>query len=295
MLIIEANVSSYEIELLFNRANKKTVDSIVETSGTKTWFSTNLSESCDLCESNFVAQKLKANTTREDAVDSIYSTLLYNEYRWFEAPGYYGTLAPEDDTSVTKPRNELKQMLEAQLEYFGANHDYSQMGHSEFLKAYYQVSLHHNEWAIDGNVMSKLEEDRAQQDDPNALNFEGNDADGKCGAAIKALVMVCGDQDDPFYYGEHGQCLDFAEVYKKNFGTDVSPPVVYFNQKNFTHPFSSTCDVEVSCGVENTDTAGSPPDSASRGDSSGVSSSAGLVAAGFVPIYLALVVLTIIV
>jgi len=143
-------------------------------------------------------------------------------------------------------------------------------------------------------VMSKLEEDRAQQDDPNALDFEGNDADGKCGAAIKALVMVCGDQDDPFYYGEHGQCLDFAEVYKKNYGTDVTPPVVYFNQKNFTYPFSSTCDVEVSCGAENTDAAGSPPDSDSREDSSGVSSSAGLAAAGFVPIYLASVVFSII-
>ena len=62
--------------------------------------------------------------------------------------------------------------------------------------------------------------------------------------------MICGDQNDPFYYGKPGQCLDFAEVYKKNYGSDDTPPVVYMNRKNFTHPFSSTCDIEISCGVE---------------------------------------------
>ena len=62
--------------------------------------------------------------------------------------------------------------------------------------------------------------------------------------------MICGDQDDPFYYGKPGQCLDFAEVYKKNYGSAEAPPVVYFDPSNLTHPFSSTCDTEISCGVE---------------------------------------------
>ena len=86
--------------------------------------------------------------------------------------------------------------------------------------------------------MKKLEENR--DGDGKSLDYDGNDADGKCGAAIKALVMICGNQDDPFYYDEPGTCLDFAQVYKENFDTDESPPVVYFNAKNFTHPFSST-------------------------------------------------------
>ena len=47
--------------------------------------------------------------------------------------------------------------------------------------------------------------------------------------------------------------MDFAEVYKTNYGTEDTPPVVYFHLKNFTHPFSATCDVEISCGVEKED------------------------------------------
>ena len=49
--------------------------------------------------------------------------------------------------------------------------------------------------------------------------------------------------------------MDFAEVYKTNYGTEDTPPVVYFHLKNLTHPFSSTCDIEISCGVEKEDTS----------------------------------------
>ena len=71
--------------------------------------------------------------------------------------------------------------------------------------------------------------------------------------SIKALVLICGDQDDPFYYGKPGTCLDkdsFASIYKDFFKKDDAPQVVYFNLKNLTHPFSSTCDMTPSCGVK---------------------------------------------
>ena len=40
-----------------------------------------------------------------------------------------------------------------------------------------------------------------------------------------------------------------------NFDTEDTPPVVYLNKKNITHPFSATCDVEISCGVDKEDTS----------------------------------------
>ena len=106
------------------------------------------------------------------------------------------------------------------------------------------------------------------------LNFEGVDEnDGTCGAAIEALVLICGDQDDSFYYGEPGTCMDFPELYKQIYGTDAAPEVVYVNRKNFTHPFSSTCDIEISCGVEKEDTIETTMESGGKDTSA--SSSAG--------------------
>ena len=251
---IEANVSSYEVELLFNRASNKTVDTIYETSGSKTRFK-KLSSTCEQCKSSSVAAFVAYNYTIETAETAFYSAFITPEYRWYEGPGYYGTIAA-DDASVTKPRNELRQMMEAQLKHFGPNGDYSDMP-----DVVDSTQFTYNEWAMDGNIINGLEEDRTvyatassdgQDEDTLTLNFVGNDGDGNCGAGIKALVMICGDQDDPFYFNQPGTCLDFAEIYKKNFGTNSAPPVVYFNQKNFTHPFSSSCDTDVSCGVAET-------------------------------------------
>ena len=135
-------------------------------------------------------------------------------------------------------------MMEANLKYFGSNRDFSEM------VLEYQSGYSVNEWAIYAEGMEELEEDRMVYSTESSLNFEGYDSEGTCGAAIKALVLICGDQDDPFYYGKPGQCLDFAEVYKKNYGSAEAPPVVYFDPSNLTHPFSSTCDTEISCGVE---------------------------------------------
>lgn len=251
---IEANASSYEIELLFNRAKGKTVDTTFEASGDITRFKT-ISPTCEQCKSNlleslkelFSAQQ-QINVTEPEIEDlaflGFYLDFVQYEYRWFEGPGYYGQFA---DDSVTPPRNELKQMMEANLKYFGANRNYSEMVYE------YQSGYSYNEWAIDAEGMKRLEEDRTlfSTESSDSLNFEGYDSEGTCGAAIKALVLICGDQqDDPFYYGKPGQCLDFAEVYKKNYGSADTPPVVYMNRKNLTHPFSSTCDIEISCGVE---------------------------------------------
>ena len=95
---------------------------------------------------------------------------------------------------------------------------------------------------------SELESGR---DYSTTLNLDGVDEnDGTCGAAIKALILICGDQDDPFYYGTPGTCIDFPGLYKQHYGAEAAPEVVYMNRKNFTHPFSSTCDIQISCGVE---------------------------------------------
>lgn len=189
------------------------------------------------------------NATEQEFEDlakfAFYDAAFQYEYRWFEGPGYYGQFT---DDSVTTPNNDLKQMMEANLKYFGANRDYSEM-----LPA---LNFPVNEWAIYADGMKRLEEDRmvysaeSAPQETKSLNFEGYDSEGSCGAAIKALVLICGDQDDPFYYGKPGTCLDLGEVYKKNYGSTETPPVVYFDPKNLTLPFSSTCDIEISCGVE---------------------------------------------
>ena len=90
-----------------------------------------------------------------------------------------------------------------------------------------------------------------------------DESSGQCGGSVKALVLICGDQDDPFYYGEPGTCLDkdsFASIYKEAFKKDDAPPVVYFNMKNLTHPFSSTCDMKPSCGVKSMEEGASEDD-----------------------------------
>lgn len=101
------------------------------------------------------------------------------------------------------------------------------------------------------NLLNNLESDR----ESSSLSYEGIDeSSGQCGGSIKALVLICGDQQDPFYYGKPGTCLDknsFASVYKDVFKKDDAPQVVYLNTKNLTHPFSSTCDKTPSCGVNN--------------------------------------------
>ena len=193
--------------------------------------------SCELCKSSI---REKGNLTEYDTNQIFTKLFILYELKWYEGLGYYNTLDQNDTGSLIKPRNELKEMTEAQAAHFGINREYSD--ETDFDEVYY------NEWAIDTYSMLQLEEDRS-----NTLNFEGYDAEGRCGAAIKALVLICGDQQDPFYYGEPGQCLNFAEVYKSNFGSDDAPPVVYLNKKNTTHPFSLVCDIELSCGLEKKD------------------------------------------
>ena len=229
----DANLTSYEIELLANRNNNKYDGKNWKRKG-DSYELTNLSSSCRACKSSI-------DHIDQDS-DIIFQISFEMAMRWYEGPGYYSGIDSVEDLSPTpiEPRNELKEMLEAQAQYFKRDGQY-------------------NEFAIDAKGMHKIESERnkylssqGHDIDASSLDYDGKDDDGECGASIKALVLICGDQKDPFYYGEHGQCLDFAEVYKKNFGTDYAPPVVYFNQKNFTHPFSSTCDIEVSCGVEET-------------------------------------------
>ena len=44
--------------------------------------------------------------------------------------------------------------------------------------------------------------------------------------------------------------LTFLDFTNNHYGAEAAPEVVYMNRKNFTHPFSSTCDIQISCGVE---------------------------------------------
>lgn len=231
--------TSLQIELLYNRQSNITSGNVYETDGSMTKVKERSNNSCELCKSSI--REAGAGKLTENETNQIFTKLFtLFELKWYEGLGYYNTLDQEDTWSLIQPRNELKEMTQAQAAHFGINREYSD--ETDYGEVYY------NEWAIDTAGMLQLEEDRS-----STLNFEGYDAEGECGAAIKALVLICGDQDDPFYYAEPGQCLDFAEVYKTNFETEDIPPVVYLNKKNITHPFSATCDVEISCGVEKED------------------------------------------
>ena len=59
--------------------------------------------------------------------------------RWYEGPGYYSGIDSVEDLSPTpiEPRNELKEMLEAQAQYFKRDGQY-------------------NEFAIDAKGMHKI-------------------------------------------------------------------------------------------------------------------------------------------
>ena len=116
-LRIEANASSYEIELLFNRAKGKTVDTSFEASGDITRFGA-LSPTCAQCRSNlleFIKKQFSAqqvNVTEQEIEDlgkiGFYADFVQYEYRWFEGPGYYGQFA---DDSVTPPRTLILYLL----------------------------------------------------------------------------------------------------------------------------------------------------------------------------------------
>jgi len=240
------NTTSLQIELLYNRASNMTFGNVFETSGNLTQMKERkLSSSCDLCKSTFKEVLLSAmNLTNEAALDlmeeSFNLNYVFYEVKWYEGPGYYSILDQEDSSSLIQPRNELKEMMEAQATHFGVNREYS----ADALL----LSLSWNEFAIDGDTMHNLESSR---DYSSTLNLEGVDEnDGTCGAAIKALVLICGEQDDPFYYEKPGTCINLPELYKQHYGTDEAPEVVYMNRKNFTHPFATSCDIEISCGVE---------------------------------------------
>ena len=175
--------------------------------------------------------------------EQIFNSIFTSTVRWYEGLGYYGTI-PGKENALIKPKSELKAMLEAQASFFGQNKNYSKYRNEVVW------DLTYNELDMDANLIKKLEFNRA-----SSLGYDGIDeSSGQCGGSIKALVLICGDQEDPFYYGEPGTCLDkdsFASVYKEVFMlNNDAPQVVSFNMKNLTHPFSSTCDMKPSCGVK---------------------------------------------
>ena len=66
--------------------------------------------------------------------------------------------------------------------------------------------------------------------------------------------------------------LTFLDFTNNHYGAEAAPEVVYMNRKNFTHPFSSTCDIQISCGVE-----GDNEDTSDNMGSSSAGSSSSLV------------------
>ena len=259
----EANLTSYEIELLFNRHSGKSMKDNMDKNADKV--QANLNDNCQSCKSVFRQNENKLSKGTLDhcayygfsCADAVFNQLFVYGMRFYEGLGYYD-IVPENGEVKIEPRNELKEMLEVQTAYFGLNHNYS-----DFPLFFCPTGPAWNEVDVDANGMNNLETDRemftarsGDEADASALDYEGKDENGKCGASFKVLVLVCGggDQQDPFFYGEPGNCLDadtFASVYKENFKTAAAPPVVYLNLKNFTHPFSSSCDVKPSCGVKN--------------------------------------------
>ena len=136
--------------------------------------------------------------------------------------------------------------MQIQTAFFGLNQDYSNFPVSDIPLPNY------NEIDVSVGHFQRLESERGA-----SLDDEGKDENGECGASIQALILICDDQTDPFYYEDRDKCLrpdTFADIYKENFKTDdaSTPPVVYFNLKNFTHPFSSSCDMKPLCGVSPT-------------------------------------------
>ena len=71
--------------------------------------------------------------------------LVLYEVKWYEGPGYYIVLDQDDSSSLVEPRNELKEMMEAQATYFGVNRDYS--------ADVATPGIGWNEFAIDGDTM----------------------------------------------------------------------------------------------------------------------------------------------
>lgn len=234
----EKNLTNYEIELLLNRHKQKSFENNMAKHGDKPYL-TNLTDTCKSCEALL--------TSHDDELGigfgkRVFNYLFTRSIRWYEGLGYYGTIPGRDNAKI-KPKNELKAMMEAQTTYFGLNQNYTGfVAGAEFIFKY-------NEIEVDANLLNNLEFSRASL----SLGFDGIDeSSSKCGGSIKALVLICGDQKDPFYYGERGTCLDkdrLASIYKEVFEKDDAPQVVYFNLKNLTHPFSSTCDKTPSCGV----------------------------------------------
>jgi len=251
----EENLTNYEIELLFNRHIQKSVENNMAKHGDKPYLA-NLTDECKSCEASLMNdddELSKKNTLLIGCLyhkeiscgKQLFTHLFRSTMRWYEGLGYYGTIPGKDNASI-KPKSELKAMLEAQTTYFGINQNYSNFRGSQDVS---QGPVY-NEIDINANLLNNLESDRAS----SSLGYDGIDeSSGQCGGSIKALVLICGDQDDPFYYGKPGTCLDkdsFASIYKDFFKKDDAPQVVYFNLKNLTHPFSSTCDMTPSCGVK---------------------------------------------
>ena len=112
------NTTSLQIELLLNRENiNMTFDDIFETSGSLTKMKERESpSSCDLCKSSSVW----------NVEESFFNwVVVMNEAKWYEGPGYYSLLDQEDTSSLIQPRNELKEMMEAQARHFGVNRKYT--------------------------------------------------------------------------------------------------------------------------------------------------------------------------
>lgn len=118
-----------------------TYDDIFEVSGNVTKLKRGLSSSCELCTSS--ALPSLQGTFDEKLLNEF---MLLWEGRWYEGPGYYSLLDEEDTSSLIEPKNELKEMMDAQATYFGINRDYS-------IDAIYTVPLTYNEFAINGDTI----------------------------------------------------------------------------------------------------------------------------------------------
>jgi len=250
----EQNLTNYEIELIFNRHIQKSYSNNMAKHGDKPYL-TNLTDDCKSCEASLMDRddELSNNTNligcyfhKEISCGKQFFNYLFSSAsKWYEGLGYYGTI-PGKDNALIKPKSELKALMEAQTTYFGLNQDYSDFRSSQTPP----IGPVYNEIDINANLLNSFEHNRAS----SSLGYDGIDeSSGQCGRSVKALVLICGDQDDPFYYGEPGTCLDkdsFASIYKDFFKKEDAPQVVYFNLKNLTHPFSATCDMTPSCGVK---------------------------------------------
>jgi hypothetical protein len=123
----EVNLTSLEIELLFNRFNNKSMDMYMEKVDGKVEITT-LSDDCETCKNVFhdkkdiiakhdVMQCAEILGSNVSCPDAYFNQFLMETVHFYEGLGYYDLLGEDVAEKLTKPKNELLEMMEVSLTF----------------------------------------------------------------------------------------------------------------------------------------------------------------------------------